>query len=266
MTRLQIDKALSGQLQKNINFITYRNDYFILQTYMYQAALSSIVANDNGRDFAVGDIHGCFSALQRALDHIGFDPQVDRLFSVGDLVDRGPESLEVTHWLDLPWFHAICGNHEQMTWGGALNNPYPGVNHPYHGGEWLYALAAEEQQRIAHRLMALPLVIEVATPAGIVGIVHADCPYDDWAFMQSEDWQQLSETHPMVDTCLWSIARYQRKYTGVIRNVRAVIHGHMTVPEMRTLGNVFYIDTGGWKKGGRYTFLNLHTLEPAYGP
>ena len=55
--------------------------------------------NTAGRDFGVGDIHGYFTKLQAALDAIGFNPAVDRLFSVGDLVDRGPESAEVDTWL-----------------------------------------------------------------------------------------------------------------------------------------------------------------------
>jgi len=39
---------------------------------------------------------------------------VDQLFSVGDLVDRGPESHRVLEWLARPWFFAICGNHDFM--------------------------------------------------------------------------------------------------------------------------------------------------------
>ena len=55
-------------------------------------AMPRFAQNTVGRDFAVGDIHGCFTELQRGLEAIGFDPSTDRLFSVGDLVDRGPES------------------------------------------------------------------------------------------------------------------------------------------------------------------------------
>jgi serine/threonine protein phosphatase 1 len=69
--------------------------------------IARFAPNTRGRDFAVGDIHGAFRALQIALDAIGFDCAADRLFSVGDLVDRGPESARVTEWLDKPWFHAI---------------------------------------------------------------------------------------------------------------------------------------------------------------
>ena len=58
--------------------------------------------NERGRDFAVGDIHGCFSDLARGLKAIGFDEKADRLFSVGDLVDRGPESTHALEWLASP--------------------------------------------------------------------------------------------------------------------------------------------------------------------
>jgi serine/threonine protein phosphatase 1 len=232
---------------------------------MFKAKFEKISLNARGRDIAVGDIHGCFTALQRGLDHIGFDPLADCLFAVGDLVDGNFESRDVTTWLDFPWFYAICGNHELMTWRSALGDPYPGVDHLAFGGGWLYTLSIDEQRRIANRLTSLSLVMEVETPKGAVGLVHADCPCDDWADMQSADWHQFSDTHQMVETCLWSIDRHKLKYKGLVRNVRAVVHGHMTVPEIETLGNVFYIDTGGWKPEGRFTFLNLHTLEPVFG-
>jgi len=71
--------------------------------------------NTAGRDLVVGDVHGCFGKLQAALDAVGFNPGAgDRLFSVGDLVDRGPASAEVLDWLAHPWFAAVAGNHEAM--------------------------------------------------------------------------------------------------------------------------------------------------------
>lgn len=219
-------------------------------------------ANQQGRDFAVGDIHGCFTALQQALDHINFNPAKDRLFSVGDLVDRGPESDQVLDWLNRPWFHAICGNHDFMIWRSALGAPYPEVNYLEHGGSWLNKLDQEAQRRFGERLAELPLAIEVETPEGFVGLVHADCPYDDWKDMQSRPL-----TASAVDCCLWSRERYQRGYAAPVRNVRAVIHGHATVASMQRLGNVFFIDTGGWKKSqGYFTFLELRTLSAIRGP
>lgn len=218
--------------------------------------------NTQGRDFAVGDIHGCFTALQQALDYISFNPSKDRLFSVGDLVDRGPESDKVLDWLDRPWFHAICGNHDFMTWRSALGIPYPEVNHLEHGGNWLNSLDPEVKRSIGERLKVLPFAIEIKTPEGIVGLVHADCPYDDW-----KDMQNYSLSESALECCLWSRERYQRGYINDIRNVRAVVHGHTTVRKLQKLGNVFFIDTGGWKPAiGGFTFLNLHTLTAIRGP
>ena len=224
--------------------------------------LLHVGANEVGRDFAVGDIHGCFRALKDALDSIGFSADKDRLFCVGELVDRGPESDQVLHWLDRPWFHAICGNHDFMAWRSALGDPFQDVNHLAHGGSWLHELEQDKQRLIGHRLAALPLAIEVDTLEGPVGLVHADCPYDDWRDMQD---QALSVSAQAC--CLWSQERYLRGYADPVRNIRAVVRGHTTISSMRTLGNVFFIDTGGWRPGqGHFTFLDLHTLVAVRGP
>lgn len=52
--------------------------------------LRCIPTNHAGRDFVVVDLHGCLDQLEALLKAIGFDPARDRLFSVGNLVDRGP--------------------------------------------------------------------------------------------------------------------------------------------------------------------------------
>ena len=41
-----------------------------------------------GTDFVAGDVHGCFRTLERAMEAVDFNPERDRLFAVGDLVNR----------------------------------------------------------------------------------------------------------------------------------------------------------------------------------
>lgn len=48
--------------------------------------------------WAIGDIHGCFDSLEALWPRLEFQPDEDRLWLVGDLVNRGPKSLEVLRW------------------------------------------------------------------------------------------------------------------------------------------------------------------------
>lgn len=218
--------------------------------------------NSHGRDLAIGDIHGCFAEVKAALEMAQFDGKVDRLFCLGDLIDRGPQSDQVLEWLDEPWLHAIMGNHEQMAWRSVKGTPFDRQFHKMNGGDWLELLPTDEQMAIAERLSALPLVIEVQTPLGIVGLVHADAYFEDWSELRAIYWEKLHDDDPIVQCCLWRPHRFKRQYRRVVKNVRVVIHGHVTVPGVTVLGNTFYIDTGGWLPAGHFTLLNLHTLMP----
>lgn len=212
---------------------------------MTSARVDHFEKNVLGRDFVVGDIHGMFTLLSQQLRAIGFDTHIDRLFSVGDLVDRGPASAEFETWLRKSWFHAVRGNHEQMMIDGVNDTTKEGV-HAYHhfmnGGQWLYGLPEVEQQCLALLAQEMPLAIEVETDAGLVGIIHAECPMDDWSLFK----QMLAANTPYFEErAMWTRTRIMNGNVKPVENIHKLYVGHTVCPEgVVVLGNVQYIDQG----------------------
>ena len=50
-------------------------------------------------NYAIGDVQGCFFELKGLLDKINFDPAQDKLWFVGDLINRGPDSLRTIEFI-----------------------------------------------------------------------------------------------------------------------------------------------------------------------
>ena len=65
-------------------------------------------------NYLIGDVQGCCGALDRLLDKIGFTPSRDHVFVLGDLVNRGPQSLQTLRRLHGFGGAATCllGNHD----------------------------------------------------------------------------------------------------------------------------------------------------------
>lgn len=216
-----------------------------------------VAANSKGRDLAVGDIHGHFRRLEQCLADVAFNPEVDRLFSVGDLVDRGPHSEDALAWLAKPWFHAVQGNHEALAItylrGGRLDlDMYRAA-----GGGWFLDKPRSEQEVFVEQFLQLPIAMEVQTAAGAVGLLHADSPFTDWPTLRDS---LLFDDDPHVrEVCQWSRQRLKDADTTPVDGLRALLVGHTPVLQARQLGNVWHLDTGGWASGC-FSLMDLASL------
>lgn len=109
--------------------------------------------------YAIGDVHGCGATLRALLAEIPFRPDVDRLWLVGDLVNRGPESLGVLRWARESSermgerFVAVLGNHEVHLLARAA-----GVAEPRPHDTLEDVLAAPDADGLVDWVRALPLL------------------------------------------------------------------------------------------------------------
>lgn len=215
--------------------------------------------NKLGRDIACGDVHGYFTKLLAKLNEVGFDCTKDRLFLAGDTVNRGPESHLIAEWLKQPWVNVIKGNHEDSLIGY--------VNIPPHkwdrdGVEWFYDLTDDERRYYAELFKPLPIVFEVETTRGKVGILHAECLHHDWNKMiEALEGDNKSARNTAILCCLKSRERWTHKDATMVANIRAIIVGHSPTKERLILGNTHYIDTTSGRPGRALTFVDLETLE-----
>jgi serine/threonine protein phosphatase 1 len=69
-----------------------------------QLLVAHHATNSTGHELVLGGIHGCYGMMLEIFARASFDKELCRLFSVGDLVDRDPQSLEVLRPLCEPCF------------------------------------------------------------------------------------------------------------------------------------------------------------------
>lgn len=188
--------------------------------------------NKVGRDFVVGDLHGEYELFMRSLAEVGFAPETDRLFSVGDLIDRGPDSLKCLSLINEPWFFPVRGNHEQLLIN-AVRGTYDGAVMDWidNGGMWGIDLVGDELDVIAQELDRLPYAIQV----GDIGFVHAEPP---------SVWDLVKHNGAHQESMIWSRDRYSNKKSHPVEGIGHVFVGHAIVREVITLGNVSYVDRG----------------------
>ncbi len=121
--------------------------------------------------YAIGDIQGCYDPLQRLLDVLHFDPATDSLWLVGDLVNRGPQSVEVLRLVRGLGARAVAvlGNHDLTLLAVAAGQVKPKRKDTFHS-----ILDAPDRDELLDWLRYCPLLHH--DPAIGFTMVHAGLP------------------------------------------------------------------------------------------
>lgn len=212
----------------------------------------------------VGDIHGCFEQLEAALYAIDFDARRDRLFAVGDLIDRGPWSEQALEWtLQGPITATVLGNHEALM-RDAIDpeTPYRAGYEAIwklNGGTWWTDTDHSDEETLAwyRWLSSLPYTLTVDTVHGPIGVIHAQPHHRTWAESVRACASTGHEGELARERALWSRQRYfgpsdtlaerPAHWSAGCADVRAVLVGHTPRPEVDTHQGLLNIDTGAFR-------------------
>jgi bis(5'-nucleosyl)-tetraphosphatase (symmetrical) len=138
--------------------------------------------------YAIGDIQGCFQSLLKLLEKIDFNPINDTLWLVGDLVNRGPQSLEVLRFVStLP--HVVCtlGNHDIHLLG-----VHAGIREPHAKDTIDSILEAPDREELIHWLLQQKL-FHWDKKLGYA-MVHAGI-HPSWSFEEASRYSDEISTH-----------------------------------------------------------------------
>ncbi len=132
-------------------------------------------------NYYIGDVHGCLEALQRLLQKINFNQKEDKLFFVGDLVNRGIDSLGVLRLVkSLENAIVVLGNHDlhllAYYYGVIKNRRKPGFEK---------IIAAEDAEELTSWLRSLPILY--VDNKLKYAMVHAGIP-PQWSLDQAQQY------------------------------------------------------------------------------
>jgi len=210
--------------------------------------IQKVARNTEGKDYVVGDIHGMHSLLLSGLIEIDFDFKKDRLFSVGDLIDRGFENMQVLRFLQRkPWFYAVMGNHESMMMDFLAGLGDNGGVWKRNGGDWYDHITDDEKEEllllVEWMYNTVPYVIEIDHERGPVYISHAT-PLSEYTDMKIGcnkeallwDRQRL----------YWARGKSQNKNKMDEKFQHITYHGHTPLKSVFKAGNSTWLDTGAF--------------------
>lgn len=195
------------------------------------------------RLFVVGDIHADFKQLQKHLSQIQFN-QHDMLFCCGDLIDRGPQSLECLNWcLETPNVYSVLGNHEDMAIRAILeHSSYWLKNWVNNGGSWHNLVNSEKLNTILQKTaQRLPILMSVQHQEHTIGICHAEFNQTQWKPVAERS--QINSPE-IIEQLIWGRNCLKNNQAPTVMDIDLLIHGHTPIRHPIRIGNQYWIDTG----------------------
>jgi len=216
--------------------------------------------------YAIGDIHGCIKTLEKLINRIVNNDKNPSFYSVGDLIDRGPDAKAVLDFLmDLKKNYPVQivrGNHEEMMLN-ALSQE---------SESWFFNGADKTLLSFQNSLKTVEMDLQNIIPQKYIRFI-ASFPYyielDDYFIVHAGF--NFSAANPFDDTkaMLWTrIEENDFHYT----QGKKIIHGHTPIPFQQikmniqnTTSNIYNIDSGcvfiKFNDLGTLTALNMDTHE-----
>jgi serine/threonine protein phosphatase 1 len=184
----------------------------------------------------------------QAMEEVGFDSSQDRLFALGDLIDRGDESFECLALLNEPWFYSVLGNHEYMMLSALRGgvDSYEWQSWVRNGGYWFTQLNQDQYdstKELLPTLIDLPIAITLELADGkCIGLCHAETPGNDWHWFANHPAPEANT----ILKALWGREKIRAQRPIHIQGVDATFHGHTMVTSHTVLGNMHFVDTGAY--------------------
>ncbi len=104
----------------------------------------------------------------------------------------------------------------------------------------------QKQLAIYNSFKSLPLAIEIESPKGLIGIIHAEVPYGDWEKFRGITKAELEWNGTAV--AQWARTKYDKQDSSDVKGLYKCFVGHTPTDsgEVEQLGNVFYSDLGSF--------------------
>ncbi|TMO54627.1 metallophosphoesterase [Pseudoalteromonas phenolica] len=201
--------------------------------------------------FVVGDLDGSLSGLQKALNRQGFVEHVDHLICLGDMIDRGSESILLIQYLLDINADFVLGNHEHLMLESIFSQDETTKRlWTSNGGAWHHDVDKAKLDSVCNLFLKSALSILLEYGGVKIGLSHTLPTSWNWS-------SESANTGDAVESLLWSRELFKSKKQASNKGVSFSIHGHNSTQVPIWIGNTYHIDTNYY---GRPTVVNLRNL------